>query len=199
MFLQVTGMKKMGSYRLEAWKSKWKTTPVFLPGKSPWTEEAGGPQSNSVQLLSRVRIYDPMDCSTSGFPIHHQLQKLAQIHVHWIDDDIQSSHPLLSPSSPAFSLSQHQGLFQWVSSSHWVVKVLEFQLQHQSFQWIFKTEIPLGLIVLTSLQSKGLSRVFSNSTVQKHQFFGTGTPTPGLLPGKSHGRRSLVGCGPWGR
>ena len=163
----------MGSYRLEAWKSIWKTTPVFLPGNSPWTEEPGRPQSNSVQLLSRVWLCNPMDCSRPGFPIHHQLQELAQTHVHWIDDDIQPSHPLSSLSLPAFNLSQQQNLFQWVSSSHWVAKVLEFQLQHQhqSFQWIFKTEIPLGLTGLTSLQSKGLSRVFSNTTVQKHQFF----------------------------
>ena len=73
-----------------------------------------------------------------------------------------------------FNLSQHQGLFQWVNSSHEVAKVLEFQLQHQSFQWIFRTDFFfLGLTGWISLQSKGLSRVFSNTTVQKHQFFGT--------------------------
>ena len=76
-----------------------------------------------------------MDCSTPDFPVHHQLLKLTQIHVHQVGDAIQSSHPLLSPSSPAFNLSQHQGLFKWVNSSHQVAKVLEFQFQHQSFQW----------------------------------------------------------------
>ena len=76
-------------------------------------------------------------------------------------------HPLLSPSPPAFNLSQHQALFQWVSSLHQVAKVLEFQLQHQSFQWIFNW-FPLGWTGWISLQSKGLSRVFSNTTVQKH-------------------------------
>ena len=79
-------------------------------------------------------LCDPMDCSTPGFPVHHQLLDLAQTHVYRVGDAIQLSHPLLSPFPPAFSLSQHQGLFQWVSSSHQVAKVLEFQLQHQSFQ-----------------------------------------------------------------
>ena len=114
---------------------------------------------------SCLTLSDSMDYSTPGFPVHHQLLELAQTHVHWVSDAIQSSHPLLSPSPPAFNLSQHQGLFKWLSSLHQVAKVLEFQLQHQSFQWIFRT----GWI---SLQSKGLSRVFSNTTVQKHQFFG---------------------------
>ena len=80
-----------------------------------------------------------MDCNTPGFPVHHQLLELAQTHVHWVGDAIQPSHPLASPSPPAFNLSQHQGLFQWVSSSHQVANVLELQLQHQSFQWIFRT------------------------------------------------------------
>ena len=77
-----------------------------------------------------------MDCSTPGFPVHHQLPELAQTQIHWVSDAIQPSHPLSSPSPPALNLSQHQGLFQWVSSSHQVAKVLE--LQHQSFQWIFR-------------------------------------------------------------
>ena len=84
-------------------------------------------------------LYDPMDCSTPGFPVHHQLPELTQTHVHWANDAIQLSHPLSSPSPPTFNLSQHQGIFQWVGSSHQVAKVLEFQLQHQSFQWIFRT------------------------------------------------------------
>ena len=79
-----------------------------------------------------------MNCSMPGFPVHHQLLELAQTHVHRVSDAIQPSHSLLSPSPPAFNLSQHQGLFQWVSSLHQVAKVLEFQLQHQSFQWILR-------------------------------------------------------------
>ena len=74
-----------------------------------------------------------MDWSTPGLPIHHQLPEFTQTHFHWVGDAIQPSHPLLSPSPPAFNLSQHQGLFKWVSSSHQVTKVLEFQIQHQSF------------------------------------------------------------------
>ena len=81
-----------------------------------------------------------MNCSTPGLPVHHQLLEFTQTHVHWVIDAIQPSHPLLSPSPPAFNLCQHQGLFQWVSSSHQVTKVLEFQLQHQSSQCIFRTD-----------------------------------------------------------
>ena len=77
---------------------------------------------------------DPMDCSMPGLPVHHHLPGFTQTHVHRVNDVIQLSHPLSSPSPPAFSLSQHQGLFKRVSSSHQVANVLEFQLQHQSFQ-----------------------------------------------------------------
>ena len=76
-----------------------------------------------------LTLCDPMDYSTWGFPVHHQFTELAQTHVHRIGDTIQPSHPLSSPCPPAFNLSQHQGLFQWVSSSHQVAKVLELQLQ----------------------------------------------------------------------
>ena len=81
-----------------------------------------------------------MDYSTPGLPVHHQLPEFTQTHVRQVGDAIQSSHSLLSPSLPDLNLSQHQGLFQWVRSSHQVAKVLEFQLQHQSFQWIFRTD-----------------------------------------------------------
>ena len=82
---------------------------------------------------------DPMDCSMPGVPVHHQLLEFTQTHIHRVSDAVQPSHLLLFPSSLAFNLSQHQCLFQWVSSSHQVAKVLELQLQHQSFQWIFRT------------------------------------------------------------
>ena len=95
---------------------------------------------SSVQSLSPVWLCDPMECSMPGLPVHHQLPEPSQTHVHRVGDAIHPSHPLSSPS-PAFSLSQHQGLFQWVSSSHQVAKVLEFQLQHQSFQWTFRTDL----------------------------------------------------------
>ena len=90
---------------------------------------------------SCLTLCNPMDCSMLGFRVHHQLPELAQTHVHQVDDAIQPSYcTLLSPSPPAFNLSQHQGLFLWVSSLHQVAKVLEFQLQHQSFPWIFRTD-----------------------------------------------------------
>ena len=94
-------------------------------------------QFSSVSQLC-LTLWDPMDCSTPGFPVLHQLPELPQTHVHWVGDAIQLSYPLSSPSPPAFNLSKHQGLFKWVSSSHQVVKL--FQLQHQSFQWIFRTD-----------------------------------------------------------
>ena len=94
----------------------------------------------SAVAQSCLTVWDPMDCSTPGFPVHHQLSELTQPYIYWVSDAIQPSHPLLSPSPPTFNLSQHQGHFQWVSSSHQVAKVLAFQHQHQSFQWIFRTD-----------------------------------------------------------
>ena len=85
-------------------------------------------------------LCNPMDHSTPGLPVHHQLLELTQSHVHRVSDAIQPSHLLLSPSL-ALNLSQHQGLFQWVSSSDQVAKVSEFQVQHQSFQWTPKTDL----------------------------------------------------------
>ena len=82
-----------------------------------------------------------MDCNTPGLPVYHQLLELAQTHVHRVGDAMQPSHPLWSPSPPAFNLSQHWGLLQLVSSLHQVAKVLEFQLQHQSFQRILRTDL----------------------------------------------------------
>ena len=94
----------------------------------------------SLATQSYPTVCNPMDCSTPGFPVHYQLPELTQTRVHCVGDAIQPSHPLSSPSPPALNLSQHQGLFKWVSSSHQVAKVLELQLQHQSFQLIFKTD-----------------------------------------------------------
>ena len=82
-----------------------------------------------------------MNCSMPALPVNHQLPEFTQTHVHQVGDAIQPSHPLSSPSPPALNLSQHQGLFKWVSSSHQVAKLLEFQLQHQSFQWKPRTDL----------------------------------------------------------
>ena len=87
------------------------------------------PYQFSSVAQSCPTLCNPMNCSTLGLPVHHQLPEFTQTHVHWVSDAIQPSHPLSSPS-PTFNLSQHQGLFKWVISSHQVAKVLEFQLQH---------------------------------------------------------------------
>ena len=126
-------------------------------------------QFSSVQFSSVTQscptLCDPMDCSTPDFPVHHQLLELTQTHFHWVHDAIQSSKPLSFPSPPAFNLSQHQGLFQWVSSFIRWPKYHSF-----SFSICPSNEIqdwfPSGLTGYISLQFKGHSRVFSNTTVQ---------------------------------
>ena len=113
-----------------------KSRGITLPTKVPLS---------SVQFSSVTQscptLCDPMDRSMPGLPVYHQLLEFTQTHVHWVSDAIQLSHPLSSPSSPALSLSQHQGLFKWISSSHQVAKILEFQLQHQSFQWTLRNDL----------------------------------------------------------
>ena len=95
-------------------------------------------QFSSIQLSSVTQscptLCDPMNRSTPGLPVHHQLPEFTQTHVHRVSDATYPSHPLSSPSPPAPNPSEHQSLSQWVNSSHQVAKVLEFQLQHQSFQ-----------------------------------------------------------------
>ena len=118
---------------------------------------------------------DPMDCSTPGFTVLHCLPEFAQTHVLWVSDAIQPSHPLSPPSPPALSLSQHQNLFQWVGSSHQMAKVLELTFiistpnKYSGF-------ISFRIDWTNSLLFKGLSKVFSSTTVQKHQFFGVQPP-----------------------
>ena len=97
-------------------------------------------QFSSVAQLCPT-LCDPMNCSTPGLPVHHQLPESTETHVHCVDDAIQPSHPLSSPSPPALNLSQHQGLFKQVSSPHQVAKLLEFQLQHQSLQSTPRTDL----------------------------------------------------------
>ena len=112
-----------------------KTKDQFLarePGKEKWT--ASYFNDSLVQFSSVTQLCptlcDPMNHSTPGLPVYHQLLEFTQTHVHQVGDAIQPSHPLLSPFPPTLNPSQHQGLCQWVSSSHEVAKVLEFQLQH---------------------------------------------------------------------
>ena len=95
----------------------------------------------SLVTQSCLTLCNPMNCSTPGFPIHHQLPESTQTHFHWVSNAIQPSHHLLSPSPPALNLSKQQGLFKLVSSLNQVAKVLEFQLPHQSFQWTPRTDL----------------------------------------------------------
>ena len=129
-------------------------------------------QFSSVTQLCPT-LCDPMDCSRPGFPVHHQLLELTQTHVHWVGDAIQPSHLLLSPSPPAFNLSQNQGLFQRVSSSDKVDKILELQFSASVLPMNIQSWFPLELTGLRSLPSKRLSRILFSTTVPKHQFFGT--------------------------
>ena len=112
----------------------------------------------------------PHDCRTARLPC---LSPTPQTHVHRVGDAIQPSHPLSPSSTPAFNLPQHQGIFQWLSSSHQVTKVLDLQLQPSVFPMNIQGWFLSGLTSWISLDSMGLSRVFSNTTDQKHQFFGT--------------------------
>ena len=124
--------KEVGIFNLTKGKHKW----VWIKLRLKRTV-----QSVQSFIQSCLTLCNPWTaCSTPGFPVHHQLPEPTQIHVHRVSDAIQPSHPLVSPSRSAFNLSQHQGLFQWVGSSCQVAKVLEFQLQNQFFQWIFRTD-----------------------------------------------------------
>ena len=140
-----------------------------------------------------------MNRSTPGLPVHHQLLGFTQTHVHWVSDAIQPSLPLSSPFPPALNISQHQGLFKWVSSSHQWPKYWSFSFNISSSvntqDWF-----PLGWTGWFSFQTKGLSRVFSNTTVQKHQFFCTQLSSvqlshPYMTTGKTIAltRRTFVG------
>ena len=130
----------------------WLTLPILLasfhippphpyPHFSDWTSGHLSSAQFSSVAQSCPTLCDPMNRSTPGFPVHHQLPEFTQTHIHRVGDAIQPSHPLSSPSPPALHLSQHQGLFKWVSSLNQVAKVLEFQLQHQSFQWTPRTDL----------------------------------------------------------
>ena len=147
-----------------------------------------------VQFSHSVRVWlcDPMDCSMAGLPVHHQLPGFIQTHVRWVGDAIQPSHPLSSPSPPAFNLSQHQGLFQWVSSLRQVAKG---GASASALPIVTQDWSPLGWTGWISLQSTGLSRVFSCITVQHSAFFIVQLSHPYMTPGKTIAltRRTFVG------
>ena len=126
--------------RQEYWHGFLFPTPGELaePGIEPWS--LASPAFSSV-AQSCPTLCDPMNRSTPGLPVHHQLLEFTHTYIHWVGDAIQPSHPLSSPSPPSFNLSQQQGLFKWVITSYEVAKVLAFQLQHQSFQWTLRTDL----------------------------------------------------------
>ena len=133
-------------------------------------------QSVSSVAQSCLTFFDPMNCSTPGLPVHHQLPEFTQTHVHRVSDATQPSHPLSSPSPPTPNSSKHQGLFQWVNSSHEVAKVLEFQLQHQSFQWTPRTYLLHDGLVGSSCSPRDSQK--SSPTPQfKSIHFSAGTDT----------------------
>ena len=123
-------------------RSLWECELVQALGKTVWSFL----RKLNIELpcgsvtKSSLTLCDPMDYGTPGFPVLHSLLEFAQIHVHWVGDANQPSHPLSPSSPPTLNLSQHQSLFQWVGSSHQMAKVLELQLQHQSFQRILRVD-----------------------------------------------------------
>ena len=129
-------------------------------------------QSVSSVAESCLTLCNPMDCSTPGFPAQCQFPEFTQTHIHWVSDAIRPSHTLSSPAPHAFNFPPNQGLFKWVSSLHQVAKVLGVSTSASFLPMNIQDWSPLGWTDWISLQSKGLSRVFSNTTVQKNQFFG---------------------------
>ena len=132
-----------------------------------------------------------MDCSMPGFLVLHHLPESAQTHVHWVSDATQQSHPLSSASSSlTLRFSQHQGLFQWISSSHQVAKVLELQLQQQSFQWIFRVDFLQDWFDLLAVQGTLRSLLQSHnskaSVLQHSAFFRVQLSHPYMIIGKNH-------------
>ena len=113
-----------------------------------------------------------MDCSMPGFPVLHYVLEFAQMHVHWVSDATQPSHPLSPLSLPALNLSQHQGLFQWVGASPQVAQSIGASALGSVLPMNIRGWLPLGLTCLISLQSKSLSRVFSSTAIWKYKFFG---------------------------
>ena len=148
---------------------------VFPPYKFGLRPNYGGVMvqfSSVAQSCPVSNSLRPHGLQQPGFPVLHHLMELAQIHVHWVGDAIQPSPPLSPPSPPAFSLSQHQGLFQWVICSYQVAKSIGVSASASVLPMNIQGWFPLGWTSWISLQSKGFSRVFSNNPVQKHQFFG---------------------------
>ena len=161
---------------MDQWTNDFSGPPVFIDGSFKLSQRIVENKSFSKRAFLCINQFSSVqscltlgdqDCSTPGFPVHHQLPEPAQTHVHRVSDAIQSSHPLSSPSPPAFNLSHHQDLSIFTSGGQSIgvsasISVLPMDTQNWS---------PLGWTDWIYLQSKGHSRVFSNTTVQKHQLF----------------------------
>ena len=166
--------------------------PSILQHSAFFTIQISHPYISSVQFSHSIMstLCNLMDYSTPVLPIHHQLPELAQIHVHRVGDAIQPSHPLMSPSPPAFKLSQNQGIFQGVRFSHQVEKVLEFQLQHQSFQWTprlisFRMDWLDLLAVQGTLKNLLQHNSSKASILQRSAFFTVQLSHPYMTTGKT--------------
>ena len=156
----------------EAWRVAVHGVAKSQTELSDWTElnYMRPPLIVAVQWLSRVQLSDLRNWSMPGFPGLHRLPLCAQTHVHWVSDAIQLFHSLSPPSLPAFCLPWHQGLFQWISPHIRWPDYWRFSFTISSHNG-YSRLIPLGLTGLISLQSKRQSRVFSSTTLQRHQFF----------------------------
>ena len=146
------------------WERVWRrgNPPALLVRRSIDTDTMEYCSCSVTQLC--LTLCDSVNSSTLGFPILYYLPEFIQTHVHWISDAIQPSHPLSSPSPPTFNLAQCQDLFQWVSHSHQVAKVLELQLQHLSFQWIFSISFGVDRFGLLAVQRTLKSLVQDNTS-----------------------------------
>ena len=133
LYYKFHGQKNLAGYTVHG-------APVSWIQLSDWIHRLFHASQFSSVAQSCLTLCNSMDCSTPSIPVHRQLPGLTQTYVHQADDAVQPSHPLSSPSPPALNLSQHQGLFQWISSSPQMAKVLEFHLQHQSCEKIFRTD-----------------------------------------------------------
>ena len=156
---------------------------------------SGSVQFSSIQFSSVTQLCptlcDPMNCCIPGLPVHHQLPESTQTHVHWVDDAIQPSHPLSSPSHPALNLSLHQGLFKWISSSHQVAKVLEFQLHispSNEYSGLISFRIDwLGLLAVQGTLKSLLQHHSSKALIlQRSAFFIVQLSHPYMTTGKNH-------------
>ena len=165
----------------------------WAPTQYGWCITRGHLDTDQFSSVAQTcpTLCHPMNHSTPGLLVYHQLPEFTQTHIHWVSDAIQPSHPLSSPSPPAPSPSQHQSLFQWVNSSHEVAKVLEFQLQHQSFQWTPTTDLPkmdwLNLLAVQGTLKSLLQHHSSKASIfQRSAFFTVQLSHPYMATGKGY-------------